>query len=168
MSFDYHGQVHCGSVGLFDCPFQAEGTEARLRKNAERREVKTIKKAERALKDQVWNLDRSHSRRASSLLNRLLRKELEATPPSYEEAISEHHQTLMCIVSESAENVLSGDHSGASVGVEETYDPAEVDYGLDSPLYEEPGLVTLKAHRTIDVRVVLKSQIRATKYSKAE
>ncbi|KAF2647258.1 hypothetical protein K491DRAFT_723595 [Lophiostoma macrostomum CBS 122681] len=43
MNFDKHGQLHAGTVGLFDCPYEHDETQNRLRERQERREKSELK-----------------------------------------------------------------------------------------------------------------------------
>ena len=52
-NFDRHGQLHSGSIGLFDCALEEDKTQRELRERQERREKRTLKHDRRRAKQEA-------------------------------------------------------------------------------------------------------------------
>ena len=161
MSHDPNGQFHAGSIGLFDDPEEIAYSEARVA-------------AQQALADsKARNRKEKQRRRGDERKNRLRMYE----KPGLMQRMSNHfgpgkegkreEGVMDFLIEEKEEDErVCGEEMG--VGVERTdavqmYNAWEVDTDVDSPFYEELGLVRIKAGNARDVKVVHRSQVRSLK-----
>lgn len=178
MSFDPHGQLHAGSIGLFDDPDEYDRTqrhfekiklerEKRAREADERGRIKAAKRNRKRLEQEHRN-NRGSGR---SWLGRLFGRDQPIALPEGDmrqpnRAIAEVHPRAQRATVDRVDAVEKrGEREGerragrAPSPAESTYSASQVEE-LDSPFYEELGLVVLKADNFHERRVVPKRKIR--------
>jgi hypothetical protein len=153
MTRDPNGQLHAGTIGLFDEASEREATSLRNAGRAALLRAKHAKKAETA----KYNLYSEHGfwttlrrfLKFRSTRSRSVGRAGSLTQRLYEEDSPEP-------------NMRSADTTGGRRRTESVrmYDAGVVDWGIDSPLYEELGLVRIKAEDARDVKVVCRKLVR--------
>lgn len=157
MTRDHNGQLHAGTIGLFDDPDEIEAAELKMqgqkaiaeRKARKRQEKRQMKKYENKLKQHEKPSFLQHV----SELFRGREKENGA-----ERLLGTKKHTVA--MDRAEKNSIRESSSDGEDG--EMFEVWEVDTDLDSPFYKELGLARTKAANGMDVKVVHKSQIRSS------
>ncbi|KAF2245760.1 hypothetical protein BU26DRAFT_508362 [Trematosphaeria pertusa] len=160
MPLDRHGQLHAGSIGLFDDPDEDEYTQRKWQRRQEEKEnwakIKAEHQRKKAEKQAIKVLNPPST---LSWFRRFFFKGKEASrAPS-----TARRQPTPSPSSASVGSPWDSDGEPLSRTPSPTYSASEVDDELDSPFYQELGLVRLKADRNTDVKVVPRSSIRPAK-----
>jgi hypothetical protein len=155
MTRDPNGQLHAGTIGLFDEADERDATSLRDSGRAVLLRARYAKKAETAKhklysKHSFWAnfrrfiMFRSQRSRSASRTGSL-------TQRLYEEGGLEQDVR-------SADTTRGGERRGKDKG-KRMYDVSDVDWGIDSPFYDELGLVRIRANNARDVKVVCRRQV---------
>lgn len=153
MPHDHRGQLHAGSIGLFDDEEELDATECRNIGRAIIRERKYAKKAAKAEEKRL------SQERGEGFLHRIKdfftskEKKTGGVERTEEHVYDELRQEFY-------EDGNTKDDSEGEDVAGRMYDMIDVDQELDSPFYEELGLVRIKSKNGLDAQVVSKSRIR--------
>ncbi|KAF1976569.1 hypothetical protein BU23DRAFT_628209 [Bimuria novae-zelandiae CBS 107.79] len=158
---DHNGQLHAGTIGLFDDPDEIDAAKARVQGRAALAEAKEKKKQEKEQKK--GEVKKLQNYEGTSFLQRVggwfeLRGEGKG---GVVEGLILNEVEVDGVDGKKKEGKPEGfGNEKEGKGFGKMYDWSEVDTELDSPFYEELGLVRIKAGNGRDVKVVFKSQIR--------
>ncbi|KAF2684219.1 hypothetical protein K458DRAFT_389424 [Lentithecium fluviatile CBS 122367] len=164
MGFDRNGQLHAGAIGLFDDPDEVDTAADRRLHALEKQERKIDKLIQKEnergqKKAEKTNRKRLDKQRGLSWYGRLFggkkNERKDEQPPT--SGVWVHPAVPLKVNDKEREEVEALKKSRKKL---EIFDEKHVDYNLDSPFYEELGLVLVRGETTADDRVVHKSQIR--------
>lgn len=160
MPHDPNSQLHAGSVGLFDDPEEIAYSEANVAVQQAFVDSKARKRKEkqRRMGDERKNRLRIYEK--PGLMQRVSSLFGSAKERKREEGVIDF------LIEEGEDERVYGERIGVGVegkDVVQMYGEWEVDIGIDSPFYEELGLVRIKAGNSRDVKVVHRSQVRSLK-----
>jgi ribosome assembly protein YihI (activator of Der GTPase) len=175
MGFDRHGQLHAGTIGLFDDADELEATERRMssaREKIERKAEKKIRKEDKRGQRKAEGANRKQHDKEQGIswfcryFGRIKRNgKLDGasltcgvwSPPAVPLRVSDKKQREK----EEAEARAKDRREEMKM-----YDAEEVDQDLNSPFYQELGFVMVRGESAIYDRVVHKSQIRPARNEK--
>lgn len=174
MRHDHNGQLHAGTIGLFDDPDEVDAAEARIihqQAITETRARKLDAKAQRKEEEE------EEERKVKQYTRPYLIQRVISLFGSTKKMKDHEREKLMSgevsggkgdEVKVRDENLKTGSKGGdekerrGGEAQDKMYEDWEVDTGLDSPFYEELDMVRIKAGNGRDVKVVHKSRIRSS------
>ncbi|KAF2639745.1 hypothetical protein P280DRAFT_527280 [Massarina eburnea CBS 473.64] len=165
MSFDHHGQLHAGGIGLFDDDYDYYQTEGRLARNEDLERARELHNAERERRKtearQSGNVSwwrRAFKKKRAAHERSLAATASSATPKSGTTKTNRMNETHLV---DTARNEVEDEDNWSMYDAEDVID-------IDSEFYDCIGmcLVRGKSGRSEDNRVVSKSQIRPRKSRK--
>ena len=155
MTHDHNGQLHAGAIGLFDDPDEIAYSEARATGRQVLAESKARKRKEKRQRREDERKVRSYER--PGLIQRMSRIFGSEKEDKRDEGGTDHLLEKKKEKEDVREN--KPDRAVKDTNAVQMYDECEVDTALDSPFYEELGLVRIRAGNARDVKIVHKSQI---------
>lgn len=167
MTHDRHGQLHAGTIGLFDDPDELAFSSARIEGQQAIAETKARKRAEKqrrkeeAAKKAKYEKPGLVQRFTSFLgLGKRTSHDGRVTQKLYEKEEEEEEQERMD--ARKIHDARRVDAMKRRDDEDQIYHDWQVDTDLDSPFYQELGMVRIKARHGMDVKIVHKSQIRSS------
>jgi hypothetical protein len=159
MSHDPNGQFHAGSIGLFDDPEEIAYSEARVAAQQALADSKARNRKEKQRRRGDERKNRLRMYEKPGLMQRMSNLFGPGKEGKREEGVMDF------LIEEEDERVYGEIMDGGFEDKDavETYGEWEVDTDVDSPFYEELGLVRIKAGNARDVKVVHRSQVRSLK-----